>query len=271
MRPTFRDPRVHYAVNCASIGCPNLRPRAFRAATLERDLDDAARAFVNHPRGVTVLGDGRLDLDALEALLRAGPALVAVMAANNETGVLHPIEAVAALCAAHGAHLHVDGVQAAGRVALAPGWHSLAISGHKLGGPMGAGALLLAPGLHPRAIMAGGGQERGRRGGTEPLPAIAGMAAAAQAGGVTTARAGGAVLGAPRGVFGGGDGQFRRFAALPLRVEPSQERHAPLAARSGAEAIRELAGNARLLPLHEVHQLALADTEAEADVVVGVH
>lgn len=65
MRPTFRDPRVHYAVNCASIGCPNLRPRAFRAATLEAELDDAARAFVNHPRGVTVLADGRLRVSSI--------------------------------------------------------------------------------------------------------------------------------------------------------------------------------------------------------------
>jgi hypothetical protein len=65
MRPTFRDPRVHYAVNCASIGCPNLRPRAFRAPTLEADLDDAARAFVNHPRGVTVLADGRLRVSSI--------------------------------------------------------------------------------------------------------------------------------------------------------------------------------------------------------------
>ncbi len=65
MRPTFRDPRVHYAVNCASIGCPNLRPRAFRAATLETDLDAAARDFVNHPRGVTVLADGRLRVSSI--------------------------------------------------------------------------------------------------------------------------------------------------------------------------------------------------------------
>jgi hypothetical protein len=65
MRPTFRDPRVHYAVNCASIGCPNLRPRAFRAATLEADLDDAARGFVNHPRGVTVQPDGRLRVSSI--------------------------------------------------------------------------------------------------------------------------------------------------------------------------------------------------------------
>jgi hypothetical protein len=58
MRPTFRDPRVHYAVNCASIGCPDLMPRAFRAATLEADLDAAARAYINHPRGVSVTERG---------------------------------------------------------------------------------------------------------------------------------------------------------------------------------------------------------------------
>lgn len=65
MRPTFRDPRVHYAVNCASIGCPNLWPRAFRAATLEAALDDAAREFVNHPRGATVRPDGRLVVSSI--------------------------------------------------------------------------------------------------------------------------------------------------------------------------------------------------------------
>lgn len=58
MRPTFRDPRVHYAVNCASIGCPNLMPRAWRAATLEADLDAAASAYVNNPRGVRVTPQG---------------------------------------------------------------------------------------------------------------------------------------------------------------------------------------------------------------------
>jgi cysteine desulfurase len=106
------------------------------------------------------------------------------MAANNETGVLHPLEDAVALCRAHGAWLHVDAVQAAGRMAVslaALGADSLAISGHKLGGPKGAGALLLRPGLAPAALIAGGGQEKGRRGGTEPLPAIAGMAAAAEA------------------------------------------------------------------------------------------
>jgi cysteine desulfurase len=132
-----------------------------------------------------VLADGTLDLAALEAALAAGrPALVCLMLANNETGVLHPVGAAAALCRAHGAWLHVDAVQAAGRVPVslaALGADSLAISGHKLGGPKGAGALLLRPGLAPEPLVAGGGQERGRRGGTEPLPAIAGLAAAAAA------------------------------------------------------------------------------------------
>lgn len=57
LRPLWRDPRVHYAVNCASIGCPNLAARAWRAATLDADLDAAARAYVNHPRGVAISGD----------------------------------------------------------------------------------------------------------------------------------------------------------------------------------------------------------------------
>ncbi len=70
MRPVFRDPRVHYAVNCASIGCPNLRPRAWRAATLEGELDEAAADFVNHPRGVSVLADGRLKVSSIYAWFR---------------------------------------------------------------------------------------------------------------------------------------------------------------------------------------------------------
>lgn len=133
---------------------------------------------------VPVLADGTLDLAALEAALDGPPALVCLMAANNETGVLHPLAQAAALCRAAGAALHVDAVQAAGRVTVslaALGADSLALSGHKLGGPKGAGALLLAPGRDMPALIAGGGQERGRRGGTEALPAIAGMGAAAEA------------------------------------------------------------------------------------------
>ncbi|MBO1079560.1 cysteine desulfurase family protein [Roseomonas haemaphysalidis] len=134
---------------------------------------------------VPVLQDGRIDLAALEALLADGPpALVCVMAANNETGVLHPLEDVMLLCQRHGALLHIDAVQVAGRMPLslaASGADSMALSAHKMGGPKGAGALLLRPGLDLVTLLPGGGQERGRRGGTEALPAIAGFGAAAEA------------------------------------------------------------------------------------------
>jgi len=145
---------------------------------------DAIRAAA--PDGVTipVTAAGLIDPEILENLLAAHPgALVCLMAANNETGVLHDIATAAALCSKYNALLHVDSVQAAIRAPrdwLALGAASFAISGHKAGGPMGAGALVLAP-EHAeklRPLIKGGGQELGRRGGTPPLPAIAGMAAA---------------------------------------------------------------------------------------------
>ena len=147
---------------------------------------DAVRAAAPDATMLPVLADGRIDLDALESRLAAagGPALVCLMHANNETGVLHPIEAAAQLCRRYGALLHVDAVQSAGRLAWSLdelGADSVAVSGHKLGGPQGAGALLLArsiDGFGLRPTIEGGGQERGRRGGTPPLPAIAGFAAA---------------------------------------------------------------------------------------------
>lgn len=65
LRPTYNDPRVHYAVNCASIGCPNLMNRAWRAETLDADLDAAARAYVNHPRGVSVGANGEVRVSSI--------------------------------------------------------------------------------------------------------------------------------------------------------------------------------------------------------------
>jgi len=137
---------------------------------------------------IPVAADGTLRLDELERLLAdaPGPALVCTMLANNETGVIHPLHEIAAACRRHGAWLHVDAVQAAGRirVSLADlGADSLSLSAHKLGGPKGAGALMLGGQRRGRLapLMAGGGQESGRRGGTPALPAIAGFAAAATA------------------------------------------------------------------------------------------
>lgn len=138
------------------------------------------------PEAVTLPVDrnGVADLGTLERWLAEGTAvLVCLMLANNETGVIQPIVEAAALCRRYGALLHVDAVQAAGRMNVsfsALGAHSMAISSHKLGGPAGVGALLLAPevaAIDP--MIAGGGQERGRRGGTSPVATIAGFAAAA--------------------------------------------------------------------------------------------
>lgn len=135
-----------------------------------------------------VEANGQVSLAHLEQALAAAetPAFVCLMLANNETGVLHPIDQAAALCARYGAHLHVDAVQAAGRMVFSvvkSGVGSLALSGHKMGGPKGAGALLLAGPAPARVqpLFEGGGQEQGRRGGTQPLPAIAGLAAALSA------------------------------------------------------------------------------------------
>src|SRR5271165_1476157 len=157
---------------------------------------DAIRAAAPEAAVLPVDANGVADLDALDAMLgmtggQGGPALVCLMLANNETGVLQPVPEAAAICRRHGARLHVDAVQAAGRMAVditALGADSLAVSSHKLGGPQGAGALLLAPALASIApLIAGGGQERGRRGGTPALPAIAGFAAAAAVAGADPA------------------------------------------------------------------------------------
>ncbi len=145
---------------------------------------DAIRYAATRALTLPVDRRGIADLDVLKDWLTQGsPALVCLMMANNETGVIQPLAQATELCRRYGALLHVDAVQAAGRMEVRfseLGAHSMAISSHKIGGPPGAGGLLLAPEVSAIApLIAGGGQERGRRGGTPALPAIAGFAAAA--------------------------------------------------------------------------------------------
>lgn len=143
---------------------------------------DSIRAALPGAITLPVCPDGTLDPEVLEAALAQHPgALLCLMAANNETGVLHDIEFAAKACAAARAVLHVDAVQAIGRCNrdwLGMGVSSFSLSGHKFGGPMGAGALVIRQGIEITALTKGGGQEQGRRGGTPPLPAITGLAAA---------------------------------------------------------------------------------------------
>jgi cysteine desulfurase len=156
-----------------------------RRATLVSAIEHPSIAEARHDGTIAVDRDGLVDLAALDDLLGAAPApaLVAVMLANNETGVVQPIEAVVRIARAHGALVHCDAVQAAGKLPLdiaALGVDSLSLSAHKLGGPQGCGALVLADADTPLTpLLAGGGQERRRRPGTENLPGIAGFAAAA--------------------------------------------------------------------------------------------
>ncbi|MEW9615322.1 cysteine desulfurase family protein [Shinella sp. S4-D37] len=139
---------------------------------------------------ILVTRAGIVDLDALAALLDGhdkakGLPMVAVMLANNETGIVQPVKAVAEIVRRHGGLLVVDAVQAAGRVPVdiaALDADFLIVSSHKLGGPKGAGALI-ARGevLMPAPLIRGGGQEKGHRSGTENPAALAGFAAAARA------------------------------------------------------------------------------------------
>ncbi len=158
-----------------------LRGRRLIVSAIEHDsvlalAPDAARVAVD--RG------GAIDLAALEAALAAArePAVVSLMLANNETGVIQPVAEAAALAHAHGALLHCDAVQAPGRIVLdmaALGADLMSLSAHKFGGPQGVGALIVAPGIDIAPRRRGGGQESGRRAGTENVAGIVGFGVAA--------------------------------------------------------------------------------------------
>jgi cysteine desulfurase len=130
-----------------------------------------------------VPASGRIDPDNVARALAsaAPPCLVAVQSVNHETGVMQPIADIVAIAARAGAEVHVDAVQAAGRL-LPSAWdgaHSVAVAAHKMRGPKGVGALLVRAGLIVRPLLRGGGQERGLRPGTVDPVAAAGFGAAA--------------------------------------------------------------------------------------------
>lgn len=138
-----------------------------------------------HVEWIPVDERGRVDPQTVRELIEKNPedvALVTVMWANNEVGTVQPIPEIAAIAAEYGIPMHSDAVQAFGAVPIdfhASGTTALAISGHKIGGPMGIGALVATRAVQMTPVLHGGGQERSVRSGTIDAPAIAGFAEAA--------------------------------------------------------------------------------------------
>jgi cysteine desulfurase len=135
---------------------------------------------------IGITPDGLIDLGQLRAALAEGPpALVSIMAANNETGAIQPIAAAADIIHSAGSLVHVDAIQALGKIPFYINELDVdlvSLSAHKLGGPKGVGALVVAEGIEgPAPLLRGGGQERGHRAGTENVAGIAGFGAAVTA------------------------------------------------------------------------------------------
>ena len=159
------------------------RDRLFISSIEHASVLGGGRFAAAQVEQLPVTGEGVVDLAALKgAIAGATRPLVSVMQANNETGVIQPIRAIADIVHAADGVLHVDAVQCAGRIDCdieALGADLLTVSSHKLGGPQGAGALVRRGDIHiAEPLLKGGGQERGQRAGTENVAAIAGFGAA---------------------------------------------------------------------------------------------
>lgn len=144
----------------------------------------SSHAPAPHAHHIPVTRDGLVDLNALEnMLIEHKPDIVSVQWVNSETGVIQDIQKISALVKPHGAMIHSDCVQAAGRIPLNfkdTGLDYMTISAHKFGGPQGVGALIFREGLQIPKFMLGGGQEKRQRAGTENVAAIAGFGVAAK-------------------------------------------------------------------------------------------
>lgn len=177
------------AIKGAASRAPADRRGIVTVATEHRAVLDPCRTLERDGFQVTYLGvgpDGLIDVAALEAAVTDRTLLVSVMAGNNETGVLQPIEEVSRVAKARGALFHCDAVQAAGLTQIdapALGVDLLSLSAHKIYGPKGVGALYVAKGASASGIgplLDGGGHERGYRSGTLNVPGIVGFGAAAE-------------------------------------------------------------------------------------------
>jgi cysteine desulfurase len=168
----------------------NIVLRQYRHIITTKTEHDSIRVAHTNSSFVKILPNGQVDCDDLRRHAMALPeterstSLISIMAANNETGVLQPLDDIAEIAAKAGIMLHSDMVQYFGKHCMdfsSSGIGYASISAHKIGGPAGIGALLIGPGCALSSLLKGGGQERGRRSGTENLIGIVGFGAAATA------------------------------------------------------------------------------------------
>jgi len=167
--------------------------------------------------------DGRVTAESIEAALRPDTILVSVMASNNETGVIQPMAEIGAVCAKRGVPFHTDAVQAAGKIPIdVSAWQATlaTITAHKFYGPKGAGALYVRRGFRCTPLQVGGEHERGRRAGTENVPAVVGLGKACEVASAEMASV------------------TPRIAALRDRLEAGLAERVPQIVRHGALAAR---------------------------------
>jgi cysteine desulfurase len=172
---------IHSALQFAPLGKHVITSAVEHSAVLRPCQDLEKRGCT-----MTFLGvdrDGNVDVGELEAAIRPETALVSIIWANNETGVLFPVEKIAEICRQKGVLFHTDAVQAVGKIPIRlreTAINFLSLSGHKFHGPKGVGALYVNRQTRFSPLIAGGGQENGRRGGTENVAGIVGLGKAAE-------------------------------------------------------------------------------------------